>query len=569
MEFKKLGLLLAITFLFSACKEEAGVDTLNSSEPDLIAIEQPATDEGVGSLAVIIDQEVIIDEESSDEILSDEETNTPPEDVVESIDQPPVIVDDEEPPAEEEPPVIVEEEEPPAEEEPPVIVEEEEPPAQEEPPVIADEEVIIDEEEDEKCRVKGNLIANGSFEENGNKTGLRGIALNSIKSKKWDVFSSLPSAIEGKDSWYTSDGIGIEIQGDNTVTKTPHGNRVVELDSHGGEKTNSTMTQDVLLCRGKHIIKFMYYPRTKTSGDNIIEVSVDGRVIKSVDMTNIKKDQWVRIRAPFRVKQKGTYKVSFAAKGKENSLGGLIDKISLHKKLRRAGVVTSLLSLGDKDNIPSPLIRREVATAIIRKSVNFASMKKNPKVLMVKDANHNGESPDDFILTESVLKEIFGEDKVTVKSGVVRAGEADGFDVVYLINPGYPMGSAITADTMRALKAKGNIGLVIHGDDMARGRNFNVSDLTGLKYKSNGTSACEIRIDNNRGNKYGVKLRKRFFRKLSEESRTMDYANDIDHTEILNKKIRILAMAKAPNGCSLKVPAIVGYKLKRQKVITD
>jgi len=550
MNAKKILIVLLASFALTACNEKTNsdqsaaentADTIESivSEPSLV---ESSSIEGA--------YEGPTEEEAANEILSDEEMNQAPSDSAVVVSDGPYVP----PPTDD---GDDSDSENPNTDDPNEDNEEE----------VVEEETAEDEVNEELCRTKGNLLHNGSFELSDAREGLRGKSLDSIQNKSWDVFQSLPSKQEGQNSWYTSSGPGIEVQGDNTVTKAPDGNRVVELDSHGAENTNSAMSQDVLLCRGKHVLKFMYYPRTKKEGDNIIEVRIGDKVIKSVDMVN--EGKWIRVRAAFRVKDKKMYQISLAAKGKDNSLGGLVDKVRLHKKKRRAGVVTSLLSLGDKDNIPSPLIRREIASAIIRKSVNFASLKKKPKVLFVKDSRHGNESLDDFVLTESVLRELYGDENVGVWSEDLRMQNAEGYDVIYIINPGHPMGSSVTADSLEQIKASGEVGIVIHGDDMSRGRNFNLSNLTGLKYKSNGTNACGIRIDNNRGNKYSVKLRKRFFKKLSLESRVMDYANDIDHTEVVNKKVRILAMAKAPAGCDLKVPAIVGYKLKRPAPSTD
>jgi|GEM_PF-3640017 len=598
MPVRKIVIIMFLALALTSCNEDTAVseenlespisDTTNNTDSPSLTEEVDVDD---GSISILSDS--AFNEESSDEILSDSETNILPSDspVVFSdapfSDQPPVI-----PPVEEEPEEEVAAEEPaeeespaeePAEEEVAEVPSDDQGPAEEpaeeevaenpsddnQGPAEApdEEEVAAETQEDEEnevlCRKEGNLLINGSFELSDDRVGSRGKALSQIKQKSWDVFQSLPSGVEGVQSWYTSDGPGIEVQGDNTVTAAAHKNRVVELDSHGGSDTNSTMSQDVLLCRGKHVIKFMYYPRTKKAGDNTIEVKIDNKVIKTIDM--VKTGEWIRVRAPFRVKEKKKYTISFAAKGLDNSLGGLVDSIKLHKRKRRAGVVTSLLSLGDQDNIAEPLIRKEIATAAIRKYVNFASIKKRPKVLFLKDTRHGGESLEDFNYTESILRELYGSENVSVFSEDLRMQNAEGFDVIYVINPGYPLGSSITSETLSSLKEKGTVGIVLHGDDMARGRNFNLSALTGLKYKNNGTSACGIRLNNNVGNQYTVKLRKRFFKKLSVESRTLSYGNDIDHTEIIKKKMRILAMAKTPKGCDVKVPAVVGYKLKMPK----
>ena len=59
---------------------------------------------------------------------------------------------------------------------------------------------------------------------------------------------------------------------------------------------------------------------------------------------------------------------------------------------------------------------------------------------MLKDNFHGGESLDDFVFTEAVLKELYGEDKVSVISGEARMADVQGFDLIYILNPGYPYG---------------------------------------------------------------------------------------------------------------------------------
>lgn len=569
MKFLSLIALCASMALMTGCLEQdasvselAAVSIVTDDVPvttSPVVTDEPEAVVIIDDVVEVVAPVIVIDDEDSDEIESDDDVvideETEEENIVVdgddgAVDEP-VPTDD---------PVVIEEEDNVDEEEEEVVENDDE-------DLIIDDDLIVDEDTDQKCRVKGNLIQNGSFEIVDDRKGLRGKSLDSINSKNWDVFNALPSKNEESDSWYTSSGAGIEVQGDNTVAKTPHGKRVVELDSHGGSDTNSTMSQDVYLCRGRHVIKFHYYPRTNSLNDNNIEVHINDKLIKSVDM--VKTGDWFRIRAPFKVKEKGSYKISFSAAGKDNSLGGLVDKIKLHKKKRRAGVVTSLLSLGDQDNISSPLIKKEIAKAVISKAVNFASLKRKPKILMLKDDFHGGESLDDFVFTEAMLKELYSEEMVSVISGEVKIADVTGFDLIYILNPGHPMGSAVTADTLREVKELGTVGIVIMGDDMARGRNFKLTDLTGLEYKSNGTSACGIRIDNNKGKSYSVSLRKRFFKKLEPESRILTYANDIDHTVIVNKAIKVLAKAKAPNECGTDIPTIVGYKLKHHKENND
>lgn len=556
---KKLRLIAAIIAITSliACSNDANVGALGTSDPILVDVPidevpteedlQPQDPDPPPEDDIVVDPDLPSDSESDDEEVSDEEIAEENDDQESSDEEADDIVEDT-----------------PSEEEDVASEDPEESEEQEDEIADIDDESIDDEIADERCKRRGNLLNNGSFEIVDDREGLRGRSLASLDARgEWDVFQELPSRDANERSWYTESGAGIEIQGNGTVASAAHGDRMVELDSHGGQDTNSGMAQDVLLCRGRHILKFHYYARTNRLGDNIISVRINDEVVKVVDRA--KDGKWHRIRIPFRVKSKQDYKISFVAEGTDNSLGALIDKIKLHRKRRRAGVVTSLLALGDQDNISSPLIREEISQSIIMKLVNFASKKRRPRILMVKDKHHHNESIADFDLIERILKQKMGEDHVEVMSGDLEMNQVDGFDLLYIVNPGYPFGSRVTAETLREVKESGKVGIILSGDDMARGRGFNIEDITGLEYKNNGTSACGIRLNNNRGKNYSVKLKRRFFPRLSKESRMLQYGNDIDHTVRASKKVRVLAFAKAPDGCDVKIPTIVGYKLKRSR----
>ncbi len=419
-----------------------------------------------------------------------------------------------------------------------------------------------DDEGDVNCQRRGNLISNGSFELVDDRKGyLYSSSLGGIEQSGWDVYGSLPSSEEGVDSWVTTDGAGIEVQGYNVVTSSRHGSRKVELDSHG-EGTNSSMAQMVYLCKGKYTLRFAYYPRTSTQDDNIITVKLNDKQIKSVN--KVYTGKWHTIRRSFRVQKSGEYKLTFSAEGKENSLGGLIDHVRLHKKVKRAGVVTSLLALGDMDNIDSPLISEEVSKSIVNKLVNYASLEKKPSILIVKDANHNGESVEDYELIKKILVDKHGADKVKELSGSLSLDKAKEADVIFVINPGHPLGSKETADVIREVIKTGEIGVVLSGDDMARGSGFSLNDITGVKYTDNGVRACGVYVDNNKGASYQVKLKKRSFRRLSANERVLSYGNDIDHVEIDNKKVKVLAHATTEAcGKDIKYPTILGYKLEK------
>lgn len=436
---------------------------------------------------------------------------------------------------------------------------------------VADEDVTNEDEinndsnddsENRVCQSSGNLIKNGSFEKVDDSEGLaRGLLLSEINSKgKWDVFKALPLNTN-KVSWYASSGSGIEVQYSGTVVEAKHGQRYVELDSHTAN-SNSGMSQDIELEKGKYIVKFLYYARTNELDDNTIEVLLNDKIIKIVNEK--KSGQWKMIRVPLRIKEKAIYKITFRAAGKENSLGGFVDKVRMHRVCRRAGVSTVLLALGDKDNIASPMIKREIAEAVISKAVNFSSIVRKPKVLLVRDRRHNNESPDDFVLVKEILSQRFETKVIDEPLEGLQLAHTIGFDLIWLINPGHPMGNAVSAATLMSVKAKARVGIVISGDDMARGRNFNVSELTGLDYKHNGTSFCGERIDNNRGKSYSVILKKKYFPKLSASERILKYANDIDFTTLKAKNLKVMAYSEGPKDCGYKIPTVVGYKIKKE-----
>jgi len=429
--------------------------------------------------------------------------------------------------------------------------------------------VDIDEQEDndlysELCNRKGNIISNGSFEVSDRRVGdLKGKQLDSINNSGWDIYQDLPGKNGEGISWYTSKGAGIEVQGKNTVTMSPHGNKKVELDSHS-KNSNSSMSQDIILCKGKHVLRFLYYPRTKSKDDNNIVVNLNGKKIVSLDKIN--NGKWLRVRKLLHIKKSGPYKLTFSAEGKSNSLGGLIDKVRLHRRHRRAGVVTSLLALGDMDNINNPMISEEASKSIVYKLVNFASIHRKPNILIVRDSNHNNESSEDFSLIEKLLIDKYGQEKVRVLREDLRPELVGESNVIMVINPGHPLGSPVTAETLRGIINEGHIGVILSGDDMARGKGFNIDDITGVKYLNNGTQACGVKIDNNLGDVYKVRLKKKFFKGLTQQSRTFNYGNDIDHVErIKGLGVKILAKAQADScGLSIKLPVIFGYKLKRK-----
>jgi hypothetical protein len=169
------------------------------------------------------------------------------------------------------------------------------------------------------------LIVNGDFETTDGTPGLfNGIALNALPgSSGWDVYSSIPGWLAG--------GAGIEVQYTGVLPGvTAHsGFLYVELDSHNGGTTNSSMTQGVALTPGEYYLSFWYLPRTATAGDNTIEAYFDGVKVLTADGTTATMPSWTLFQTVVSVGSAGDYALMFQAAGIDNKLGGFIDDVSM------------------------------------------------------------------------------------------------------------------------------------------------------------------------------------------------------------------------------------------------
>lgn len=163
--------------------------------------------------------------------------------------------------------------------------------------------------------LNATLLVNGGFDDET-------IGLTGTQSA---VFDSIPG--------WTKDSKteGIEVQR-NTVVTAYSLNQYVELDS----TKNSAMFQAVDLFSGEYILEWMYHARTNDNGnDNGIKFFVydagnttiyDNAISKKTeDQTSV----WEHVSWTFSIPESATYTLQFAAYGKNNSLGGFIDSVSL------------------------------------------------------------------------------------------------------------------------------------------------------------------------------------------------------------------------------------------------
>lgn len=186
-----------------------------------------------------------------------------------------------------------------------------------------------------------SLITNGSFEQLEfsdfsqsigavHQTNLQAFA---NKNRAWDVFYNLPG-------WVTSYGNGIELQ-KNIVARSQNGSQHIELDSHQRGASNAVMTQtlDSLTIGANYLLEFYYKPRTNNSNDNGINVfwydsaiNFDMNMLAdfSTNSTRSLTPNWSLQSVMFTAETQ-SMALSFGAYGKQNTLGGLIDNVSLNQ----------------------------------------------------------------------------------------------------------------------------------------------------------------------------------------------------------------------------------------------
>jgi hypothetical protein len=164
------------------------------------------------------------------------------------------------------------------------------------------------------AKLGANLVINGSFEadivdENG----------------RWEVFEN------GMTGWSTSLGTGIEVQ--NAIYTTFDGNKYVELYSdgrgstHTGAPSNSNMFQDLATqSTGMFNLEFAYMPRPGvSSASNPVEVWWDGKLLDTLTGSGT---GWAQ--HSYQVQGAGDLtRLEFRAAGTQDSLGGLIDAVSV------------------------------------------------------------------------------------------------------------------------------------------------------------------------------------------------------------------------------------------------
>jgi hypothetical protein len=405
-----------------------------------------------------------------------------------------------------------------------------------------------------------NSIINGSFEELNSSVGnVNGVVQNQLASlQTWDQFDSVIG-------WTDVDQNGIELWGGGFLGFQPTDGKIL-MEIKGNQP--NTIAQDFCTdSNAPHYLDLDVAARTGLFGDNVVNVAMDGTQILHIDPAHyFFKTYSAKLSL---VKGKHTIQLSSVA-GTNPSMGGLVDNIrfdsdcSSHDR-NNVGVETILMSLSEID--------ANAAKAIINDALNFVRPVKKPRVLFVRSSFDEGEALTDYTLIPQVISQAgYTLDSIDEPVTGLTAAQADGYDVIWFNNPGYPAQSQTTLDTLYNLAHNQSAGIVLSGDDMSSNQYVNMSELTLFDYGNNGTSACGQAIDNDATvAKYVVKYK----------GYTFDYGDDIDQDTVNGKVVKhviqhrihghqitrsgvqVFANAKTniPQ-CTLDVPAIIGYKVQ-------
>lgn len=145
-----------------------------------------------------------------------------------------------------------------------------------------------------------------------------------LSSGQWTVVSPF------FDGWLVTGGPGIEVQNGHVGGATAYaGNQKVELDSHGGQNTNSSMEQSVVLGAGTYEFSFAYYGRTGDEGTNGIGYSLAPGVLGVSSVTGVNADGWQIISHIFSLDAETNVTMAFWADGKDDTLGGYLDDVRI------------------------------------------------------------------------------------------------------------------------------------------------------------------------------------------------------------------------------------------------
>lgn len=231
---------------------------------------------------------------------------------------------------------------------------------------------------------------------------------------------------------------------------------------------------------------------------------------------------------------------------------------------KKPAVTTVLLTLGDEAN--SQLVIKGGSSQLLGESiVRYTSPVENPKILIVEDYANADEDLEDIEYIRDVLLKRYNTQTVWTDANGLKPEQTVGFDLIWYNNPGHPMSSKKTLNTLLSFAG----GVVLQGDDLTqgseKGSSFDISGLTGLKYIDNGSSVkCGSKSyshDNNSAYQYRISVDSSKVAAADLSMLNFNYGNDIDNSSVLKSGLEVIAWAQGgPAECTEQRPVIARYQ---------
>ncbi|MGE4131799.1 MAG: hypothetical protein AB7F86_09170 [Bdellovibrionales bacterium] len=252
---------------------------------------------------------------------------------------------------------------------------------------------------------------------------------------------------------------------------------------------------------------------------------------------------------------------SVASSGSNGGLAIPCGEISceLTPLTEKPATTTILLALGDEVNkklVGNPVSNQFLVESVIR----LSSPVTNPKILIVRAKDTQGEDPEDTLYIQDLLLR-YQSQVIDEPANGLTPNHLQGYDLIWFNNPGYPHSLEKTYQTLLAFDG----AIVLQGDDMAWStKGFSVSALTGLEFIDNGTRVVcggqSYPHDNNQGEQYRVKLDPSHIQGLDQATIEFRYGNDIDNTRVTSAHVEVLATALGgPAPCIDERPVVVRH----------
>jgi len=221
-------------------------------------------------------------------------------------------------------------------------------------------------------------------------------------------------------------------------------------------------------------------------------------------------------------------------------------------------VVTILMTLSDM------WIPPQTADQLIYNAVQFVSPVLDPKVLIIRDDNHNGEDVQDSENIQQWLQNrALTVDFMEEPSEGVTINDLWGYHVVVLSNPGYPPDDIGSIESFREFSMQG-YGIIFQGDDMTRLTSPLMESLTRLQNIDNGTSYYGVNIDNNQGQTYEVSFIEGTVLTEGIGNFTFEYGNDIDTAQPIAQGMSVAAECTVQGSTHPMKPVITAFSPEQE-----